>query len=261
MKKKQKVFLMVIFLIIICALNMFLPKSEECSVNFTISGTSDGISMLTVFYDNGQTDYPFDDLHMISNIVEITDAPQDVCITVPSESVHKIRIDFGEFPGVFTISDFKVIDGFHETFLSPEECTNKIKELNDIKEVLTSDSQPDIKIQVSGNDGYIYFENLSSDTDQTFNPDIIHILASVLITYIIYFFILLLIQKLYPQRKKINSLYLTIIAFFAFMVIAPYSRPFRQYFLNDIGRRASVLIFISLLLYLTFTITATPKDT
>lgn len=260
MKKSKKIFLLVIILLLICVTNIFQAKPKECLINFVISGTSEDCSLLTIFYDNGKTDYPFDETHMVNTATKITDIPQTVSISIPVESINKIRIDFGDYPGIFTISDLQVTIGLHEYTPTIKECTNKIAEQNDVREIQISETLSSLKILVSGNDGYIYFRNLLSDIKPKLSLNIIHMIIAILTIYIIYLCTLLLVQKLHPEQGKIISLPLSIIAFFAFIIITPYNEIFKKYFLSNTAKRLSILAFILLLLYLTLIITTEEKE-
>lgn len=143
--------------------------------------------MLSVFYDNGDAmaDCPFDVEHLYYNLTEIAEDIQTVEIRVPSSSVDKLRIDFGESPGNFVISDFEVITRIKCFEFSATDIINNFSVTNDISD-LNNDSLNAVNIITSGNDGYISSYGFLGNVQYHFNYNVILMYVAFLLQNLFY---------------------------------------------------------------------------
>lgn len=136
---------------ILCLIAVIGLRRAEISFHVQCSNNS----MITVWWDSHNKDYPFDEKHLKTNYVENT---QILEILVPYDSISKIRIDIEQTDSEWKISDFCISYGFYKKEIPADDLYGLLGYMNDISKADIENES--IKLENIGEDPYITINNL-----------------------------------------------------------------------------------------------------
>ena len=250
-KHKKTVLILLIWILLIAAYICVL-NNKGYYLRMQVSGISEEEAALSIFYDNGLEDYPFDENHMFFEAMEIKNESQTIEVIIPQNGINNLRFDFGNAPGTFYVENLEVRTFWKSADIKPQDCIDHIWEQGDIEKI-NINKEDDLELVVNGNDGYICLENILAGVSMQSNDAILSVILGIGIVYLLY----LLGLRFFEKRKVFipiykNLLLFSLVLFILVLLLMPQCEVIRSSLMADMASRILFVFTTGIMIYFSY---------